>query len=283
MKIFEVLKSVQKRLQNLQFVDSAKIEAQFLLESILDCSNAELHKRINQNLSEKQLSLLEDFVVAREAKKPIAYIIKQKGFWKYDFEVNDAVLIPRSDSETLIEAVISNIKNQEAPIRILDLGVGSGCLIISLLLELKTAVGVGVDISSDALLVADANIQRFNLQNKIKLYKSNWFEKIAHLDKFDIIVSNPPYISYNEKSMVAEETLKYEPDIALFAEEDGLKNYKIIAEAALNFLTSNGKIYLEVGFSQSKEVEKIFNNLGYKHLNSYKDLNGIERCLEFKI
>ncbi|MCF8463117.1 MAG: peptide chain release factor N(5)-glutamine methyltransferase [Rickettsiaceae bacterium] len=283
MKIFEVLKSVQKRLQNLQFVDNAKIEAQFLLESILDCSNAELHKRINQNLSEKQLSLLEDFVVAREAKKPIAYIIKQKGFWKYDFEVNDAVLIPRSDSETLIEAVISNIKNQEAPIKILDLGVGSGCLIISLLLELKTAVGVGVDISSDALLVADANIQRFNLQDRIKLYRSNWFEKIAHLDKFDIIVSNPPYISYNEQSMVAEETLKYEPDIALFAEEDGLKNYKIIAEAALNFLTSNGKIYLEVGFSQSKEVEKIFNNLGYKHLNSYKDLNGIERCLEFKI
>ena len=283
MKISEAVAFLEKRLQKLSFVSNVKIEARFLLEKILDCSAMDFSQFSNKELSFEQFILLNNFIVARESKRPIAYITQCRGFWKYDFQVNDSVLIPRSDSETLIEAVLANTKNQEDCLKILDLGVGSGCLIISLMLELVNSMAVGLDISSDALIVARKNVEQYNLQDRIKLQESNWFEKLSYSDKFDIIISNPPYISATEKNVMSEETLIYEPHIALFAEGEGLENYKIIADQAKNFLKPRGMIYLEIGFNQAKSVEKIFTDKGYIYVNSYKDLGDIERCLEFKI
>ncbi len=283
MKILEAITFLEKRLKKLAFVSNSNIEAKFLLEKILDCSALDFSQFYDQELSAQQCILLNNFIVARENKEPIAYITQLQAFWKYEFKVNDAVLIPRSDSETLIEAVLTNIKNPKDSFKLLDLGVGSGCLTISLMLELVNSTAVGLDISADALIVAKNNIDQYRLQDRITLQKSDWFEKLSSLDKFDIIISNPPYISITEINVMSEETLIYEPHIALFAEDKGLENYKIIANHAKNFLKINGRIYLEIGFNQAKSVKKIFTDKGYIFVNSYKDLGDIERCLEFKI
>lgn len=220
---------------------------------------------------------------------PIAYLIGYKEFYGRNFTVEKSVLIPRPDSETLIDAIIKDYHTNTIQhsyhnkIKILDLGVGSGCLIITLLLEIKHTIGVGVDISSDALSIAYRNCQYFNLTKSLNLIQSNWFDSLDAKQQYDIIICNPPYIATNEIANVARETLIYEPYGALFSINDGLYAYQQIAASINNFLSVNGRLYIEFGYQQAAKVLTIFQQAGLLLEKKYYDLSGYCRAFKFKL
>lgn len=250
-------------------------EARILLAHAGGFSQEYLIGHSEDELSDENYKRFLILVERRKALEPIAYIIGEKEFYSRGFKVTKDVLIPRSDSETLIDAVMKDAKDG---VSILELGVGSGCLVLTLLSEIKNATAVGVDISQAALDVARENAIALDVQNRCEFLLSNWFENIE--GKFDIIVSNPPYIEENERSIMAPETLAYEPSMALFG---GLEPYHIIASESHRFLASGGKIYVEIGVSQSEQVQDIFHLKGYKVAGKYQDIENRMRVLSFNL
>ena len=251
------------------------LEARLLLSHATGFPQEYLIGHSDDELTEETYTKYLALIERRKSHEPIAYIIGKKEFYGRDFKVTKDVLIPRPDSETLIEAVLSGSNDAKS---ILELGVGSGCLIITLLLELERAEGLGVDISLEALDVAAQNAASCSLQDRCKLIESNWFENVS--GKYDVIISNPPYIEESERSIMAIETLQYEPDLALFG---GLEPYKIIASNARKFLNQNGHIYLEIGAMQELVVEEIFLFSGYKVVSKHRDIENRMRVMVFEL
>lgn len=252
-------------------------EARILLQKATNINLEYIISHDDEELSDKQN---KDFIEScqRRAKgEPIAYITGVKEFYSRDFIVDQNVLIPRPDSEILIESVLQN-NNLSNP-KILELGIGSGCLILTLLLEIDNASGLGVDISDSAIEISNKNMQKFDLTDRCKIFKSNWFENIS--SKFDIIISNPPYIATGEQNHMSKETILFEPKEALYAKDNGLACYKEIASKAKDYLKDDGYIFVEIGFSQADKVEKIFKEYRFFLHSSHKDLSGIIRILVF--
>ena len=223
---------------------------------------------------------LENGVERRKKNEPLAYIVGHKEFFSREFTVDKCALIPRPDTEVLVEAVLNDHPNKDAEFSILDLGTGSGCIIITLLLELPNAKGMGVDFDQDTLHIAKLNALKHNAQNA-RFLQSNWFASIRLGSKYDVIVSNPPYIAESDK--VSDSVLRYEPHSALFAENNGLSNYKTIAQNAKNFLNTDGAVYVEIGYGQKEGVVDIFVKQKYHLSGEYKDLAGYVRCLKFEV
>lgn len=210
---------------------------------------------------------------------PVAKIIHKKWFYGLAFYTNKNTLDPRPDTETLVSAVISDcIANQ--PKRILDLGTGTGCIICSLVKNIPHASGMAIDISRPALRVAKRNIKNFGLTNLIKLKKLSFDTLHKITEKFDIIVSNPPYIA--KKDPRVNPGALHDPKIALYANNNGLAAYETIAKNAKSLIKENGKIYLEIGIDQGTDIKKIFTKNGWSFVESKQDLSGIERVLIFK-
>lgn len=263
-------------------VACAGLEAKILLSRAMGRSFEYLVANSKQKLTnaeyEKFISLME----RRINHEPIAYITGYKEFYGREFYVDNNVLIPRPDTETLIDATIELSKKFGiGSLEILELGTGSGCIIITLLLELAHATATASDISKQALRVAEQNSIKYSVEKRLKLVESDWFGNIA-AQKFDIIISNPPYIPINQANLMAKETIMHEPHAALFAKQDGLEAYYQIAKYGKNFLKDNGLVILEIGFDQSEKVTDIFTNLGYELISSYKDLSSYVRVLCFK-
>lgn len=192
------------------------------------------------------------------------------------FIVKAETLDPRPDSETLIEAVLKTYPSREMVFNILDLGIGTGCLIITLLQEYLFSFGIGVDKSAQALEVAQLNLEKFNLQDRLKLIQTSWGEGIE--GTFDIIISNPPYIAETERQILSPEVIQYDPEIALFAGEDGLDAYRALAPHVFRLLKTSGHLFLEIGQGQEKAVEKIFEKSELIIQEWIPDLAGIIRC-----
>ena len=209
---------------------------------------------------------------------PVAKIIHQKWFYGIPFYTNRHTLDPRPDTETLVAAVISD--NAPTP-RILDLGTGTGCIITALVKNIYGASGVGVDISRGAIHVAKRNIKNQGLTNRIKIIRGSFGNKNLTHEKFDVIVSNPPYIAYGDKRVDAG--AMHDPKRALYANNNGLAAYEQIAINAKNWLKTDGKIYLEIGLGQQTSVKKIFQSAGWKFVRADKDLGGKVRVLLFTI
>ncbi|MBQ6736411.1 MAG: peptide chain release factor N(5)-glutamine methyltransferase [Alphaproteobacteria bacterium] len=209
---------------------------------------------------------------------PVAKIIHQKWFYGIPFYTNKYTLDPRPDTETLVAAVIAD--NPAAP-KILDLGTGTGCIIISLVKNIHGAHGVGIDISRGAIRVARQNIKNFDLSDKIKITRASFDTPHAVHEKFDIIVSNPPYIARDDARVDAG--ARHDPRVALYADRDGAAAYESIARYAKNWIAPGGKIYLEIGDGMEKTVRKIFENAGWKFIRAECDLGNIVRVLVFKI
>jgi release factor glutamine methyltransferase len=263
---------IKEILQNISSKLGSSLEARILLSHATGYSQEYLIGHSDETISPEIMESFYRFVERRLNKEPIAYILGYKEFYGRKFFLDKNVLIPRNDSEVLIDAVLG-CEGQN----ILELGVGSGCLIITLLLEIPNAKGVAVDISKEALEIAQKNMIQYNLEDRCKLIHSNWFENID--GKFDIIISNPPYISENDQSIMAEETLLYEPKAALYADNNGYEAYEIIATHLKNFLKPSGSLFLEIGINQEAEIERIFCEFGYSIARKYKDLSGIVRVL----
>lgn len=278
MKIGRLLQEAGIKLRNAGIISYA-MEARILLKAVLGVSEEFLLLRSQEEIGPVEIAGFEQFVARRVKLEPVAYILGFREFYGRDFEVSRDVLIPRPDSEILIEGILSDYASQEG-LQILELGVGSGCLTITLLLELKKAAAVAVDISIDAIEIARKNAARFNVSN-IEFIKSDWFDNINQEKKFDIIVANPPYIE-SDSLEIAQETALHEPHLALFAADNGLAAYKEIAKKARSFLSVNGSIYLEIGYDQEDSVSELFAKEGYILHQKYTDLAGYIRCLHFQ-
>ena len=216
--------------------------------------------------------------------KPLSKIIGKKEFYSRDFFVNTKTLDPRPETELIIDFIKNFEENRLTPLKILDLGTGTGCIIISLFLELNKKINVtgdGVDISDDALEIAKKNARYHNLGDKINFFKSNWFSNVKN--KFDIIVSNPPYIKKSEINFLPKEVKKFDPLISLCGGYDGLNPYRRIADKAKKYLKKDGFICVEVGNKQSSKVKKIFEVKKFTTVDVLEDLFNIERVIIFKI
>ena len=222
---------------------------------------------------------IDNFVSRIKKSEPVSKIIGERGFWALDFKVTKDVLDPRPDSETIIETVIAHFKNKEAELDILDVGTGSGCLLISLLYEYKKARGIGVDVSLDAIKVASENAKGYNA----KFVKKDFFKDDFKegLPLFDIIVSNPPYIPTKDIETLEENVRLYDPLLALDGGEDGLDAYKNLSKSLKHLLKPCGKIFFEIGIGQEQDVISLMIKEGYSFVGGYKDLSGITRVLVF--
>lgn len=227
---------------------------------------------------------MDSLIAKRKEGVPLCKIVGHKGFYKHDFIVSEDVLSPRADTEVLVEKAIELLKNNEKP-NILELGIGSGCILLSILGDVPKATGVGIDISEKALKITSQNIKLMNMENRTEILQSSWFDDYLakKIDKkFDMIVSNPPYIPSSDILELDRGVKNYDPMLALDGGVDGLRDYRQIAKISKNLLLSEGYILLEVGISQYKDVIDIFEKQDFKLEEIVKDLAGIERCLVFK-
>lgn len=278
MKIKDLIKN-STELLNKNSILTSKLDVKILLSYILNIERNDLflmyENELNSNLEQNFYNLLN----RRINREPIANIIEKKPFWDYEFYVNKNVLTPRCDSEILIEAVLENFKNKDEKLKILDLGTGSGCLILTLLKLYKNSNGLAIDISDKALEVAQKNAKSLNINN-IEFLKNNWNDSIN--EKFDIIISNPPYIPTNAIKHLEPEVNIFNPMVSLDGGNDGLDPYRYLALNLKKNTKQSTQIFLEIGKDQENDIENIFNN-NFMLKKSYKDLGGIIRILNFKI
>jgi release factor glutamine methyltransferase len=224
--------------------------------------------------------LFAEFVARRAGRQPIAHILGRREFWSLDFIVTPDTLVPRPDSETLVQAVLDRIEDRRAPLRLLDFGTGTGCLLFALLHELPNATGLGIDISPNALAVARENAAKLGLRDRAQLRSGDWDRSL--LPSYDVIISNPPYIPTETIPTLQPEVASFEPSVALDGGRDGLDAYRRLAPAAARLITDSGLVAVEVGMGQADSVIQIGHSARLQHVATAIDLAGVERCVLFR-
>ena len=263
-------------------IGSPRLEARLLIAHVLNIDANDVSSRTT--VPENLIPLLEIAVQKRLNGMPLDKILGHKEFYKYDFFTSEDVLSPRPDTEILLETAL-DLTRQNAFQNVLDLGVGSGCVLLSLLKENTNIQGVGVDISSKALNIAKQNAHRLEVEKRCRFLNKSWFDEdfISSLnEQFDLIVSNPPYIKTAEIKDLDIEVRAHDPLVALDGGKDGLKDYIQIAKTAPHLLNTGGYIALEVGIGQALDVRHIFEEQNFKHIQTIPDLSGIERVVVFQ-
>lgn len=255
------------------------LEAELLLASLICNGHREkLLSLMDNAISEGATRSFSELVNRRLDDEPISQILGKKEFWEFEFIVSSSVLTPRNDTETIIEQVLKFFPDTTAVLNILDLGTGSGCLAITLASIYSGSRVTAIEISEDALNIAQLNAKQNMVQDRISFLKSNWFEKLSD-EVFDIVVCNPPYISYKQYIELSHEVKGYEPKLALTDEGDGYTNYREIARLLGSYLAYSGKAFFEVGVGQAQLVKQILESNNFKLVKIEKDLAGIERCV----
>ncbi len=260
-------------------IDSPRLELRMMIADILHCDSNEIS--LNLNLSSEQSSKLEDMVARRVKHEPLDKILGYRDFYKYRFIVSDDVLSPRPDSEVIVEEAIA-LSKKIKPDSILELGVGSGCLILSVLGDLPELLGVGIDKSEKALKIAAANAENLNLSARVQWKQTDYFSDNLPREKFSIIISNPPYIPHDDIDRLDIEVKKYDPISALDGGMDGYEHYQRLAEIAPDLLKENGYFLLEAGIGQADKIVELFEKQGLFFHKKVHDLSGIERCVIMK-
>lgn len=259
-------------------VDDPRREARLLIGAALDKTPTQIFNAPDEMLAASEHDLIAAMVARRKNGEPVAYILGEREFWSLPLAVNAATLIPRPDTETLIELVLDHYTGNP-PGHILDLGTGSGCLLLALLSEFKEASGVGVDISSDAIAVASGNARRVGLDDRCDFILGSWTEGIV--DTFDLVVSNPPYIPTQDIAALDKDVRAFEPMAALDGGADGLNMYRAIFAQINRVLANEGLIVVEIGIGQRNDVNEIAKNSGFYLVEERKDIGGIVRALKF--
>tara|TARA_X000001036_G_scaffold437014_1_gene481378 strand:+ start:234 stop:1079 length:846 start_codon:yes stop_codon:yes gene_type:complete len=260
---------------NQKKIPSSRLDSELLLSKILNKNREQILINLKQEISEKCFFKYKELIVRRSMNEPVAYIMKKKEFWSKDFYVSPDTLIPRPETELMVEKLVKIFR--EKKISILDIGTGSGCILISLLSELKNSKGVGIDISKKALIIAKKNSEIHKMQNKIRYSNKSLDSKFYQ--KFDLIVSNPPYIKSNEIKNLKEDIKKYEPRIALDGGNDGLDLIKKVIYKTKYILKVKGKLALEIGNEQFKKVSEILIKKNFKIEHTIKDYKDNIRCV----
>ncbi|MBO6826362.1 MAG: peptide chain release factor N(5)-glutamine methyltransferase [Sneathiella sp.] len=258
-------------------VEGARQDAGVLMTHILKADRDILYREPEKILTDSELSDFNALIDRRVNREPVAYLLGVREFWSREFIVNQHVLDPRPDTETLIAEALVQMSDADKEYRVLDLGTGSGCLILTLLAERPKATGVAIDLSADALKVAERNADKLGLSPRCDFANGPWFAPVDGL--FDIIVSNPPYIPKRDAPALQPEVLDHEPHMALFAGEDGLDCYRDIISAAPDYLVAGGWLCFEVGIHQADDVKNMMQHRGFSELKITNDLASIGRCV----
>ncbi|MDB3938937.1 peptide chain release factor N(5)-glutamine methyltransferase [Candidatus Pelagibacter sp.] len=255
---------------------SAKLDSEILMAKALGKKREYIILNNNKIIKEQNLKYFKKLVHERATRKPIAYLLKKKSFWNSEFYVNKNTLIPRPDTEIILEQVLKFTKNKNY-LNILDIGVGSGCILLSVLNERKNFYGTGIDISKNSLDTCKINAKKLLLDRRVKFFKSD-VDKFA-IGKYDLVVSNPPYIKTCELKYLESDVIKFEPKLALDGGLDGLSVIRKVIKKSSELLKKNGKFILEIGFDQKSKVIKLLNNKGFYINSTVKDLANNDRCI----
>ena len=274
MNTLDLLNKGSKKLKY-KGIKSSQIDSEILLSNILGKSRENILINLDKKIGSDDIIKFNDFIERRSLKEPIAYILKEKEFWSKNFVVNKSTLIPRPETELMVEKLSKIYYGKK--IFILDIGTGSGCILISLLSELKNSIGMGVDISTKALKIAKINALKHEVDHKLK-FEKKCFSKIFY-KKFDLIVSNPPYIDQRKINKLDDDIKKFEPLIALNGGNDGLDVIKKVIYKAKEILKIKGMLALEIGNEQLIKVSEILRNNNFKIKENIKDYNENTRCL----
>ena len=258
-------------------VPNAKREASLLLAHFIAGDIRLLYREPDRQLTTGQYQEFSRLIKRRAVREPLSHLTGHREFWSLDFLVSGDVLDPRPDSETLIEVVQEYYKKGFEPRRLLDLGTGSGCLLLTLLSEMKGATGVGVDASETALAIAQKNATRLSLETRAEFRRGSWGKELE--EKFDLVISNPPYIPSNEINNLQPEVRDFEPMLALDGGEDGLDCYRDILKCIQNILRPGGLLVFEVGAGQAQDVGQLMLDNGFNALQYRRDIGAIERCV----
>lgn len=274
-----LLGEAQQRLA-LAGVEGPLRDARLLLQAAGDIPIATQIAFPERIVDEAAIALFEEFVARRADRQPIAHILGTREFWSLDFTVTPHTLVPRPDSETLVQAVLGRLENRKARLSLLDFGTGTGCLLLALLHELPNATGLGIDISPDALDVAIENAVKLGLRDRAQFRLRNWDSALTPF--YDIVISNPPYIPTEEIPTLQPEVSAFEPPIALDGGPDGLDAYRHLAPAAARLVKVGGLVAFEVGMGQADSVIEIGHAARLLHIATANDLAGVPRCVLFR-
>ena len=259
-----------------KFISSANLDSEILMAEAIKKKREFLILNSNFTIDKKDLKIFYKLIEKRSSRKPIAYITNKKSFWSSEFFVTKDTLIPRPDTELIIEKVLKITKNKES-LRILDIGIGSGCILLSILKEKKNFYGTGIDISKKCLKISKINAINLKVDHRLKLIKTDVDKFIS--SKYDLIVSNPPNIIKNRLKYLDRDVVKYEPTQALNGGLDGLSEIRKVISKSSELIKKKGKFILEIGFDQKKKVINLLKKEGFYINSTQKDLAGNDRCI----
>ena len=275
MKIYNAIKQASKVLKK-KNIKSSDLDSEILLAKALNKQKEYLIMNFDKHVSEEHLKIYKNLINQRSTGKPIAYLTKKKDFWNSEFLVEEGILIPRPDTEILIEAALEIFKNKNYA-NILDIGVGSGCIILSILKEKPFFYGKGIDISSKSINLSRRNAKKLSIENRSKFIKTD-VDNFCY-GKYDLIISNPPYIKSNEIKYLEKDVYNFEPKLALDGGLDGtIKTLKII-EKASTLLKGNGKLILEIAYNQRIKITTLLKKKGFYINKIIKDYAENDRCV----
>ena len=257
-------------------ISSALLDSELLLSQVIKKDRKFILLNLDKELDKSTQNSFRDLILKRSRGKPLAYLTGIKSFWKYDFKVNEKVLIPRPDTEIIIEQVLRIFKNKNY-LNFLEVGVGSGCIALSILKEKKSFSGTGIDLSQDCVEICRYNAKKLGVSNRIKLVKSDVDKLIFH--KYDLIISNPPYIKKFDLNKLNREVINYEPKLALDGGLEGLSVIRKVIKKSSELIKKNGKLILEIGYDQRLPIKKMLNENNFYINKIVKDLAKNDRCI----
>ena len=259
-----------------RLIPNSYLDSEILMAKTINKDRKYLLLNLNKKLNENDLIIFKKLIQKRSMGRPIAYLTNKKFFWNSEFTVTKDTLIPRPDTELIVENIlqITKLKNN---LNILDIGVGSGCILLSILKERNNFYGTGIDISKKCLNISKLNAIYLNVVTRLKLYKSN-VDKF-NIGKYDLIVSNPPYIKKHELKYLEKDVAGYEPRIALNGGLDGLSEIRKVIKSSSGLIKRNGKLVLEIGFDQKNKVINLLNKEGFYINSTLKDFAKNYRCI----
>jgi release factor glutamine methyltransferase len=257
-------------------IPNPQLDSEILLSNLIKRDKKHIILNPKELLNSKQLNKFKSLIERRKKGEPIAYLINKKEFWKDEFFVNKDVLIPRPDTELIIEQVLK-IYSKEEQLQVLDIGTGSGCILLSILKERPNFYGTGIDISKKSINVSKFNAKQLNLVNRVKFFNSSVDN--FKIGKYDLIVSNPPYIELLNLKYLEKDVVSFEPKLALNGGLDGFSKIRNVISKAKKLIKKNGKFILEIGFNQKNKVKKILKEEGFYINKAIKDYGNNDRCI----
>ena len=259
-------------------IETPELDARIILKEVLSLDDKDLILKEDLNISDEMIKKITVIESRRLNGEPISKIFKKRDFYKSTFVISNDVLDPRPETELIVEIANNHINKNEVK-NILDLGTGSGCILLSILKENKMINGLGIDLSKEAISIAKRNSKKLHLETQSNFLVSNWMSSVNY--KYDLVVSNPPYIASGDIKKLSKSVKIYDPILSLDGGEDGLNSYRLIASDLKRIISKNALIIIEIGYNQPLQVIEIFKKNDFRLLKKYNDINGLDRVLTF--